>query len=131
MEAPDKQRKILPHDGEKISKILRSSSVGIAGAGGLGSNVAMALARAGVGSLVIVDFDRVEASNLNRQYFFLDQVGRWKVEALEENIHRAVGECKVKPLNIRLVPGRMHEPFGDVDVIVEALDRASAKVSFI
>ena len=118
-------------DDIKISMTLSASSVGIAGAGGLGSNVAMALARAGVGHLLIVDFDRVEGSNLNRQYYFKDQIGEYKVEAIRENIERAVDGCHVELLNKKLEKGSMHEPFTEVDVVVEALDSASTKADFI
>ena len=120
-----------PYERDSVSVRLRSSSVGIAGAGGLGSNVAMALARAGVGKLVIVDFDNVERSNLNRQYFFLDQVGKPKLEALKENIERAVENCIVETVDMKLEPGSMAEPFRGVDVVVEALDSADTKVRFI
>ena len=115
----------------EVSRKLKGSFVGVAGAGGLGSNIAMALARAGVGHLLIIDFDRVEASNLNRQYFFLDQVGDLKVEALKKNIQRAVNGCDVDMINRKLEKGFMADPFRDVDVVVEALDLASTKVSFI
>ncbi len=118
-------------DDPRVSEKLNNCSVGIAGAGGLGSNVAMALARSGVGRLVIVDFDKVEESNLNRQYFFLDQVGEYKVEALMENIRRASRTCFVEVLNRKLEKGSMHEPFADVDVVVEALDAAQTKADFI
>ncbi len=73
---------------EKIKKKLLDSSVGIAGLGGLGSNAAIALARAGVGKLVLVDFDLIERDNLNRQYYFSDQIGRAKVDAIKGNINR-------------------------------------------
>jgi sulfur carrier protein ThiS adenylyltransferase len=115
----------------EIMEILRNSSVGIAGAGGLGSNAAMALARSGVGHLLIVDFDRVETSNLNRQYYFRDQIGEFKVEALRENIERAVKGCHVELFNSKLKKGSMHEPFAEVDVVVEALDSAGVKADLI
>ncbi len=114
-----------------VTRKLKNACVGIAGAGGLGSNIAMALARAGVGHLVIVDFDEVEESNLNRQYFFLDQVGTLKVEALEKNIHAAVHDCRVTAINRKLEPGSMSEQFKEVDVVVEALDAAETKARFI
>ena len=68
---------------ETIKNKLKSSSVGIAGVGGLGSNAAVALARAGIGRLVLVDFDKIEESNLDRQYYFTDQIGKIKVESLD------------------------------------------------
>ncbi|MGA1872355.1 MAG: sulfur carrier protein ThiS adenylyltransferase ThiF [Thermoplasmatota archaeon] len=114
-----------------IEAKLAGSSVGIAGAGGLGSNVAMALARSGVGHILIVDFDKVEVSNLNRQYYFRDQIGEYKVEALRENIEKAVTTCHVELFNSKLKKGSMHLPFGEVDVVVEALDAAGTKADFI
>lgn len=116
---------------EKIKIKLRKSSVGIAGAGGLGSNAAVSLARAGIGRLVIVDFDKVEAGNLNRQHYFFDQIGMHKVEALKETIHRIDQSVKVDIFNQRLVKNSMDRPFHNVDVIVEALDSADTKTMFI
>ena len=116
---------------EKIRKKLKESSVGIAGVGGLGSNAAVSLARAGVGRLILVDFDSVEENNLTRQYYFRDQVGKVKVEALKENIKRINPWMKVDVFNQKLTKGSMDEPFHDVDVIIEALDSAEAKTSFI
>ena len=118
------------HDPE-VAGVLKRSKVGIAGAGGLGSNVAVSLARAGVGQLTIVDFDLVEKDNLNRQYYFIDQVGRSKVEALKENIERTGAIAEVRTMNVKLRKGKMHEPFRDADVIVEALDDARTKADFI
>jgi len=115
----------------KLKARLRKASVGIAGAGGLGSNAAMALARAGVGHLVIVDFDKVEKKNLTRQYYFLNQVGKLKVKALKANIERAAEGVKVDAVAKRLLPGKMAAPFKDVDVVVEALDKAETKTRFV
>ncbi len=116
---------------EKIKKKLKKSRVGIAGAGGLGSNVAVSLARCGVGKLIVVDFDKVEKTNLNRQYYFKDQIGNVKVEALKENISRIDESIKVDVLNEKLISGSMHKPFLDCDIIVEALDDAETKTNFI
>ena len=116
---------------EKIRKKLKKSSVGIAGLGGLGSNAAISLARAGVGKLVLVDFDKVEESNLTRQYYFLDQVGKLKVDALKENIKRINSEIIVDTYNVKLNKGSMEKPFKNVDVIIEALDNAEIKTAFI
>ncbi len=116
---------------EKIRMKLQKSSVGIAGAGGLGSNAAVSLARAGIGRIVVVDFDSVEESNLNRQYYFRDQIDMVKVEALRENIHRIDESVRVDIFNHRLTKDTMDRPFHDVDVIVEALDNAELKTMFI
>ncbi len=116
---------------EYIRKKLGKSFVGIAGAGGLGSNVASSLVRAGIGKLLIVDFDKVEESNLNRQFYFCDQIGMRKVDALKENLNRIDKSIEVKTINKKLRKGSMYEPFSNVDVIVEALDEAIVKTDFI
>ncbi len=116
---------------KRIQKILSRKTVGIAGAGGLGSNVAVALARSGIGCLIVVDFDKVEKSNLNRQYYFLNQIGKYKVDALQEVIHTINPAVKVEKIQLKLQKGKMHDPFKNADVIVEALDKAETKADFI
>ncbi len=104
---------------------------GIAGCGGLGSNCAMALARCGIGKIIIADFDTIDHSNLNRQYFFLDQLGKKKVLALEENIKKVVPSCVVEPHDIKLEPVDVLRLFGNCDVIIEAFDSSSEKAMII
>ncbi|MBN2346851.1 MAG: sulfur carrier protein ThiS adenylyltransferase ThiF [Candidatus Aminicenantes bacterium] len=106
---------------------LKETCIGIAGCGGLGSNCAMALARAGVGRLVIADFDTVSRENLERQYFFLDQVGRKKVEALRENIGRSNPGVIVEIHDLRLGPDEIPAIFKDCRVIIEAVDHGDMK----
>ncbi|MDO9537073.1 MAG: sulfur carrier protein ThiS adenylyltransferase ThiF [Thermoplasmata archaeon] len=118
-------------DIDKVREKLANSSVGIAGIGGLGSNAAMALARAGIGRLVIVDFDNVEESNLNRQAYTVDQVGMRKTEALMQNINKANPAVDVTAFFMELEPGQMDYPFSSVDIVVEALDKADTKALFI
>jgi sulfur carrier protein ThiS adenylyltransferase len=110
---------------------LRRGTVGIAGAGGLGSNVAVSLARAGVGRLVIADFDKVEASNLNRQQYFVDQVGRPKVEALREILAKVNPFSVYEMHDLKITRANAARIFGSVDVLVEAFDRAEAKEMLI
>lgn len=114
-----------------VLNILSRSSVGIAGAGGLGSNVAISLARAGVGRLVIADFDTIEPSNLNRQQYFVDQVGRVKVAALRENLLRVNPFSVYEVHNVRITRRNAAEIFRSVDVLVEAFDKAGAKEMLI
>jgi sulfur carrier protein ThiS adenylyltransferase len=116
---------------QRIKKILSKKTVGIAGAGGLGSNAAVALARAGIGHLIIVDYDIVEKSNLNRQYYFLDQIGMKKVDALQKNIQRINPTVIVEPVQMKLKKGQMYSPFTKADIIIEALDEAETKSMFI
>ncbi len=113
---------------EEIRTILAGKTVGIAGAGGLGSNCAVALARVGMGRIITADFDTVSESNLNRQYFFKDQVGMKKVLALKENIARINPEVLVEAFDIKLDPLNIPQIFVDCDVIVEAFDLAAMKL---
>ncbi|HDP94108.1 MAG TPA: sulfur carrier protein ThiS adenylyltransferase ThiF [Candidatus Aminicenantes bacterium] len=108
-------------------EFLQACTVGIAGAGGLGSNCAAALARSGVGRLVIADFDRVSRENLNRQAFFCDQVGMKKVDALKENIQRMAPQTEVAALDLRLTEENVLSVFSACPVVVEAFDSAEAK----
>jgi sulfur carrier protein ThiS adenylyltransferase len=114
-----------------IRSHLGKFRVGIAGAGGLGSNCAIALARSGVGTLVLSDFDIIEASNLNRQYYFTDQVGQLKTIALKENITRINPDVFVIVHQKRLDRVNIPEIFSGCDVIVEAFDRADMKEMLI
>lgn len=114
----------------KLSEIenhLKRFIVGIAGAGGLGSNCAAALARAGVGKLVIADFDTVEASNLTRQYYFISQVGMPKTTALKENLKLIRPETDVIVHQIKLDRQNIPSIFADCHVIVEAFDSTDMK----
>ena len=76
-----------------VHKKIKGAVVGIAGLGGLGSAIAVALARIGVGRLILADFDVVEPSNLNRQQYFIDQLGQTKAEALEANLSAEISPC--------------------------------------
>jgi sulfur carrier protein ThiS adenylyltransferase len=116
---------------KKIRDKLKKSSVGIAGLGGLGSNAAISLARAGLGKLVLVDFDKVEKSNLARQYYFIKQIGKFKTDALKENIKKIDDNIEIETFNERLKKGFMEKPFKNVDLVIEALDNAKTKADFI
>ena len=111
--------------------LLESVRVGIAGAGGLGSNCAMHLVRAGVNHLTVVDFDIVNESNLNRQFFFRDQLGLKKVEALKENLLRIDPGADICAVDMRLDASSAREIFADCDVVVEAFDVVDAKVMLV
>ena len=111
----------------QITEHLSRFRVGIAGAGGLGSNCAVALARCGIGTLVIADFDIVEQNNLNRQYFFTDQIGVMKVIALKNNIFRINPQVSVIAHPEKLNGSNIPEVFRGCDVIVEAFDNSENK----
>jgi sulfur carrier protein ThiS adenylyltransferase len=112
-----------------VSARLGSSTVGIAGCGGLGSNLAVILARCGVGTLVVVDPDVVEPANLNRQHFLLDQLGMPKVAAVAELAARIHPFVRVRPVFGRIEPGNVRETFAGCDVIAECFDAAAEKAA--
>lgn len=101
--------------------------IGIAGAGGIGSNVARYLAQAGVARIRVVDFDRVEASNLNRQFYGVDQLGRPKVKCLRDNLKNIFPDMEVEVVHHRLTPGESRSVFRDCDLVVEGFDDPVAK----
>jgi sulfur carrier protein ThiS adenylyltransferase len=110
---------------------IKRATVGIAGLGGLGSAVAVALARIGVGRLILADFDVVEPSNLNRQQYFIDQLGLTKAEALKSNLKRINPYVSYEAHCVKVTPENIPELFGSVDVLVEAFDRADQKAMLL
>jgi sulfur carrier protein ThiS adenylyltransferase len=114
-----------------IHQKIKKSIVGIAGLGGLGSAVAIALARVGVGKLILVDFDMVEPSNLNRQQYFVHQIGMPKVEALEKNIATINPYVKIETHQEKLDRKNTERIFKEAEVVVEAFDHAEEKAMLI
>jgi sulfur carrier protein ThiS adenylyltransferase len=110
---------------------IKKAVVGIAGLGGLGSVVAIALARIGVGTLILVDYDVVEPSNLNRQQYYFHQVGMSKVEALSENLSKINPYVTLRTHPEKLDPANMERIFREAEVVVEAFDRADQKAMLI
>jgi sulfur carrier protein ThiS adenylyltransferase len=101
--------------------------VGIAGVGGIGSNVAVHLVRAGCTLLKLVDFDKVELSNLNRQFYFIDQIGGFKVDMLQENLMKIVQDADIETVRLRLTPENMLDTFSDCQLLVEGFDEQESK----
>lgn len=114
-----------------VHEKVKGATIGIAGVGGLGSAIAIALARTGIGHLIIADFDIVEPSNLNRQQFFIDQIGLPKVYALRDTLARINPNVRVTACHLRLVPANIAEVFGHAQILVEAFDQAQQKVMLI
>ena len=111
--------------------VLEKVRIGVAGAGGLGSNCAMHLVRSGIRHLVVADFDVVGESNLNRQFFFRDQLGMKKVDALKANLLRIDPEADVQAVDVRLDAASTRELFEDCDIVVEAFDAVEAKTMIL
>ncbi|NCA84556.1 MAG: sulfur carrier protein ThiS adenylyltransferase ThiF [Clostridia bacterium] len=118
-------------DTKQIELILQTKTVGIAGCGGLGSNCAALLTRAGIGKLVLADFDIVDESNLSRQYFFRSQVGLYKTDALRENLLQLNPALIIETHCTKLTASDIARFFIGCDIVVEAFDDANAKQMLI
>ncbi|MBQ8967840.1 sulfur carrier protein ThiS adenylyltransferase ThiF [Ruminococcus sp.] len=117
--------------GRERQKKFSEAAVAVCGLGGLGSNVAIHLARAGVGRLTLIDFDNVDISNLNRQQYFPDQLGRPKAEALRETIHRIAPYCEINAVSAKITDDNMAELLGDCGFICECFDKANQKAMLV
>ena len=122
-----KEEDLLKRNVKGISKKLKKTRVCILGLGGLGSNVAVLLARSGIGYLKLVDFDIVEASNLNRQQYRISHINMKKVEALKSIIKEINPFVEVDILDIKVSKENIHSIVGDIEIVVEAFDRAETK----
>jgi len=118
------------HGAERQAR-FDAARVAVCGLGGLGSNVAIALARAGIGHLHLIDFDRVEPSNLNRQQYTVAQVGMPKAEALRANIEAVNPWCDVTAETARITAENLSDLLGDDDIVCEAFDRAEDKAMLV
>ena len=116
---------------EQIRKILKTKTIGIAGAGGLGSNVAISLTRTGVGNLIVADYNVVQQYSLNRHYYFYDQIGMKKVYALQHIISKTNPETNYYGHDVKLTEDNIMKVFADCDVIVEAIGDAHEKMKLI
>lgn len=123
----DMQRALEARHGKDLQQKFTNSTVAICGLGGLGSNIAVSLARAGIGKLILVDFDKVDISNLHRQQYKADQIGRFKTEALAENLREIAPYIEVETHAVRVTEGNFEALLSEADLICEAFDRAEAK----
>lgn len=116
---------------DDVSERLAHARVGIAGAGGMGSHVATALVRSGVGSVVVADFDRVDGSNLFRQCYLPSDVGRPKVEALRDHLLAIEPDLDIEVHDVTVGPSDACSLFGGCDVVCECFDRPEAKAMLV
>jgi sulfur carrier protein ThiS adenylyltransferase len=118
---------LIERHGEDVQKKFSSATVAICGLGGLGSNIAVCLARAGIGKLILIDFDKVDITNLHRQQYKADQIGRYKTEALRENLKEIAPYIALEVHTVRITEDNAVELLADADVICEAFDNAETK----
>ena len=117
--------------GEKIQKNFESATVAICGLGGLGSHIAFALARAGIGKLILIDYDSVDITNLHRQQYKANQIGMSKTEALKENLSEVAPYAAITTHSVRISEDNAEELLKNADVICEAFDDAECKAMLV
>ena len=117
--------------GKELQRKLASSTVAICGLGGLGSNIAILLARAGIGKLILIDFDRVDITNLHRQQYKACQVGMYKTDALKVNLDEIAPYLETKIHTVCMDDTNFYEILKDADIICEAFDSADEKAKLV
>ena len=117
--------------GLELQKKFAAASVAVCGAGGLGSNIAIALARAGIGRLKIIDFDKIEITNLNRQQYSADQIGMFKAEAMKENLAKIAPYCEVSTEIVKITEENAVGLLQGFPIVCEAFDKAEAKAMLV
>ena len=133
-EIPDRQEleaQIIARHSPGVHKRLKTAIIGVAGLGGLGSSVSIALARMGIGTLIIADHDVVEPSNLNRQQYFIDQIGSAKTDAMIEILARVNPYVQVVAHRVILTKQNIPKIFEKADIIVECFDKAEEKMMIL
>ena len=118
---------LVARHGMELYERFSAATVAICGLGGLGSNIAIALARAGVGKLLLIDFDRVDITNLHRQQYKANQIGLYKTEALAENLAEIAPYTEVEAVTAKITEENLADLLKDADLVCEAFDRAEAK----
>ena len=117
--------------GIEFQKKISSTTVAVCGLGGLGSNIAISLARAGIGKLILIDFDNVDITNLHRQQYKANQIGMCKTEALQNNLKEINPYLETKIHTICLDESNAKDVLADADIICEAFDDAEAKANIV
>ena len=113
--------------GKELHRAFSSATVAVCGLGGLGSNITIALARAGIGRLILIDFDRVDITNLHRQQYKATQIGMYKTDALTVNLREIAPYIELETHTERITEDNVLTLLKDADIICEAFDDAVAK----
>ena len=121
------QDALIKRHGQRVYEQLKNGRVAICGLGGLGSNVAISLARAGVWHLHIIDYDVVDITNLNRQQYNINHIGTLKTKALAEQLLKINPYMNLKITNVKISEENISELFTDEDIICEAFDVPETK----
>jgi len=117
--------------GMDLHKRFSSATVAICGLGGLGSNIAIALARVGIGKLLLIDFDRVDITNLHRQQYKANQIGLYKADALAKNLSEIAPYTGIQTVTAKITEENFTVLLKDADVVCEAFDNAESKAMLV
>ncbi|MBQ5523831.1 MAG: sulfur carrier protein ThiS adenylyltransferase ThiF [Oscillospiraceae bacterium] len=117
--------------GKELQKLFSETAVVICGLGGLGSNVAISLARAGLGRIHLIDFDRVDISNLNRQQYFPEQLGQYKADALKDTLLKIAPYCDITSQAVKLDEENIPVLLADFLIVCECFDNAEQKAMLV
>lgn len=122
---------LISRHGEELHKRFSSATVAVCGLGGLGSNIATALARSGIGKLLLIDFDCVDVTNLHRQQYKASQIGRYKAEALAENLLEIAPYTEIHTVTVKITEENFAELLKEADIVCEAFDHAESKAMLV
>ena len=122
---------LISRHGTELPQRFASAAVAICGLGGLGSNIAIALARAGIGKLILIDFDRVDITNLHRQQYKANQIGLYKTDALAENLLEISPYTEVQSVTAKISEENVADILKDADIVCEAFDHAESKAMLV
>ena len=122
---------LIDRHGTTLHERFSSATVAICGLGGLGSNIAIALARAGIGKLLLIDFDRVDITNLHRQQYKANQIGLYKADALAENLSEIAPYTEIQTVTAKITEENFTDLLKDADIVCEAFDNAESKAMLV
>lgn len=122
---------LAKRQGRALLEGFQKASVAVCGLGGLGSCIALCLARAGIGRLILIDYDRVELSNLHRQQYKPGQIGLLKTEALAENLKEINPYIRLETVTERITEENFSEILKNAQIICEAFDDPEAKAMLV
>ena len=122
---------LIDRHGKDLHEKFSAATVAVCGLGGLGSNIAIALARAGVGKLILIDFDRVDITNMHRQQYKANQIGLHKADALAENLSEVAPYTEIQTVTAKITEENFVALLKDADIVCEAFDNAESKAMLV
>lgn len=117
--------------GRELQKKISSAVVAVCGLGGLGSNISVALARMGIGKLILIDYDRVDITNIHRQQYVPKQIGMYKTDALHDILSEIAPYVELEKHNVRIEESNARDLLNSACIVCEAFDTAESKAMLV